>query len=118
PGIYAIGDMVRGPMLAHKGSEEGIMVADRIAGHKAEVNYDAIPNVIYTHPEVAWVGQTEEQLKAAGESYKVGAFPFAANGRAMAANSAEGQVKIIADEKTDRILGMHIIGPQASEMIA
>lgn len=118
PGIYAIGDMVRGPMLAHKGSEEGIMVADRIAGHKAEVNYDAIPNVIYTHPEVAWVGQTEEQLKAAGEAYKVGAFPFAANGRAMAANGAEGQVKIIADEKTDRILGMHIIGPQASEMIA
>lgn len=118
PGVYAVGDMVRGPMLAHKGSEEGIMVADRIAGHKAEVNYDAIPNVIYTHPEVAWVGQTEEQLKAAGEAYKVGAFPFAANGRAMAANGAEGQVKIIADEKTDRILGVHIIGPQASEMIA
>ena len=85
PGVYAIGDVVRGPMLAHKASEEGIMVADRIAGQKAEVNYDCIPNVIYTHPEVAWVGKTEEQLKAEGEEYKVGTFPFAANGRAMAA---------------------------------
>jgi len=118
PGVYAIGDIVRGPMLAHKASEEGIMVVERIAGHKAETNYDCIPNVIYTNPEVAWVGKTEEQLKAEGEEYKVGTFPFAANGRAMAANAAVGMVKIIADAETDRILGVHIIGPQASEMIA
>ncbi|PAV26289.1 dihydrolipoamide dehydrogenase [Tamilnaduibacter salinus] len=118
PGVWAIGDVVRGPMLAHKASEEGIMVVERIAGHKPQVNYDCIPNVIYTHPEVAWVGKSEEQLKAEGEQFKVGVFPFAANGRAMAANSASGMVKIIADEKTDRILGMHVIGPQASEIIA
>lgn len=118
PGVYAIGDVVRGPMLAHKASEEGIMVVDRIAGHKAEVNYDCIPNVIYTHPEVAWVGKTEEQLKSEGDEYKVGTFPFAANGRAMAANAAVGMVKVIADAQTDRILGVHIIGPQASELIA
>ncbi len=118
PGVYAIGDIVRGPMLAHKASEEGIMVVERIAGHKAETNYDCIPNVIYTNPEVAWVGKTEEQLKAEGEEYKVGTFPFAANGRAMAANAAVGMVKIIADAETDRILGVHIIGPQASEQIA
>ncbi|MGP4842534.1 dihydrolipoyl dehydrogenase [Marinobacter sp. 1Y8] len=118
PGIFAIGDVVRGPMLAHKASEEGIVVVERIAGHKPQVNYDCIPNVIYTHPEVAWVGKTEEQLKAEGEAYNVGTFPFAANGRAMAANSAVGMVKIIADEKTDRILGFHVVGPQASEMVA
>ncbi len=118
PGVWAIGDVVRGPMLAHKASEEGIMVVERIAGHKPQVNYDCIPNVIYTHPEVAWVGKTEEQLKAEGEAYKVGTFPFAANGRAMAANSASGLVKIIADEKTDRILGFHVTGPQASEIVA
>lgn len=118
PGVFAIGDIVRGPMLAHKASEEGIMVVDRIAGHKAEVNYDCIPNVIYTHPEVAWVGKTEEQLKAEGDEYKVGTFPFAANGRAMAADAAIGMVKVIADSETDRILGVHIIGPQASELIA
>ncbi len=118
PGVYAIGDVVRGPMLAHKASEEGIMVAERIAGHKAQVNYDCIPGVIYTAPEIAWVGKTEETLKAEGEAYKVGTFPFAASGRAMAANSTAGLVKIIASEKTDRILGVHIIGPQASEMIA
>lgn len=118
PGVWAIGDVVRGPMLAHKASEEGIMVVERIAGHKPQVNYDAIPNVIYTHPEVAWVGKTEEQLKAEGEAYKVGTFPFAANGRAMAANAAMGMVKIIADEKTDRILGFHVTGPQASEIVA
>lgn len=118
PGVFAIGDVVRGPMLAHKASEEGIMVVERIAGHKPQVNYDCIPNVIYTFPEVAWVGKTEEQLKAEGEEYKVGTFPFAANGRAMAANSATGMVKIIADEKTDRILGFHVIGPQASEIVA
>lgn len=118
PGVYAVGDVVRGPMLAHKASEEGIMAADRIAGHKAQVNYDCIPNVIYTHPEIAWVGKTEERLKAEGEDYKVGTFPFAANGRAMAANSAIGLVKIIADAKTDRILGVHVLGPQASELVA
>lgn len=118
PGVWAVGDVVRGPMLAHKASEEGIMVAERIAGHKPQVNYDCIPNVIYTFPEVAWVGKTEEQLKAEGEAYKVGTFPFAANGRAMAANSASGLVKIIADEKTDRILGFHVTGPQASEIVA
>lgn len=118
PGVWAVGDVVRGPMLAHKASEEGVMVAERIAGHKPQVNYDCIPNVIYTAPEVAWVGKTEEQLKAEGEAYKVGTFPFAANGRAMAANAASGMVKIIADEKTDRILGFHVIGPQASEIVA
>ena len=118
PGVYAIGDVVRGPMLAHKGSEEGIMVAEIIAGHHAQMNYDAIPNVIYTHPEIAWVGKTEEELKAEGVDYKAGAFPFAAIGRAMAAGDTTGQVKILADAKTDRVLGMHIFGLGASEMIA
>ena len=105
-------------MLAHKGSEEGVMVAERIAGHKPLVNYDCIPNVIYTHPEIAWVGKTEEQLKADGEDFNVGSFPFAASGRALAANDTTGMVKVIADAKTDRLLGMHVFGPQASEMIA
>ena len=118
PGVWAIGDVVRGPMLAHKASEEGVMVAERIAGHKPQVNYDCIPNVIYTSPEVAWVGKTEEELKAEGEEYNVGTFPFAANGRAMAANATAGLVKIIADAKTDRILGFHVVGPQASEIVA
>lgn len=118
PGVYAVGDVVRGPMLAHKGSEEGIMVAEIIAGHNAQMNYDAIPNVIYTHPEIAWVGKTEEELKAEGVDYKAGAFPFAAIGRAMAAGDTQGQVKILADAKTDRVLGMHIFGLGASEMIA
>ncbi|MBI42170.1 dihydrolipoyl dehydrogenase [uncultured Marinobacter sp.] len=118
PGVWAIGDVVRGPMLAHKASEEGVMVAERIAGHKPQVNYDCIPSVIYTAPEVAWVGKTEEQLKAEGEEYNVGTFPFAANGRAMAANAAVGMVKIIADAKTDRVLGFHVVGPQASEIVA
>lgn len=118
PGVYAIGDVVRGPMLAHKGSEEGIMVAERIAGQKTQINYDTIPGVIYTHPELAWVGQTEEQLKADGIPYNVGVAPFAASGRAMAANSTAGMVKILAHEETDRILGVHIIGPSASELIA
>lgn len=118
PGVYAVGDVVRGPMLAHKSSEEGIMVADRIAGQKTEVNYDCIPGVIYTHPEIATVGQTEEQLKADGIEYNVGVCPFAANGRAMAANCTLGFVKILADAKTDRVLGVHIIGPNASELIA
>ncbi len=118
PGVYAVGDVVRGPMLAHKSSEEGIMVADRIAGQKTEVNYDVIPGVIYTHPEIANVGKTEEQLKADGIEYNVGVCPFAANGRAMAANATAGFVKILADAKTDRVLGVHIIGPNASELIA
>ena len=117
PGVYAIGDVVRGPMLAHKGSEEGIMVAEIIAGHKAQMNYDIVPNVIYTHPEVASVGQTEEQIKAVGEPYNVGIFPFAASGRAMAANDTDGMVKIIAHAETDRILGCHIVGPSAADLV-
>ncbi|TVQ73028.1 MAG: dihydrolipoyl dehydrogenase, partial [Oceanospirillales bacterium] len=118
PGVYAIGDIVRGPMLAHKASEEGIMVVDIIAGHKAQLNYDCVPNVIYTFPELAWVGKTEQELKNEGVAIKVGKFPFAASGRAMAANATEGFVKMIADEKTDRILGVHIVGGIASELIA
>ena len=118
PGVYAIGDCVRGPMLAHKASEEGVMVADIIAGHKAQMNYDAIPSVIYTHPEVAWVGMNEQDAKSAGIKVKTGSFPFAASGRAMANNATEGQAKIIADAETDRILGMHIVGQHAGELIA
>lgn len=117
PGVWAIGDVVRGPMLAHKGSEEGVMVAERIAGEKTVMNYDIIPNVIYTHPEIAAVGKTEEQLKAEGEKYKVGVFPFVASGRALAANEKDGMVKMIADEKTDRILGCHIVGPSAADLV-
>lgn len=117
PGVWAVGDVVRGPMLAHKGSEEGVMVAERIAGQKPLLNYDIIPNVIYTHPEVAAVGRTEEQVKADGEDYNVGTFPFLAVGRAVAANEAEGMVKIIADAKTDRVLGCHIVGPNASDLV-
>lgn len=116
PGVYAIGDLVRGPMLAHKASEEGIMVVENIAGHKANMNYDLIPAVIYTHPEIASVGKTEEQLKAAGIEYKVGVFPFAASGRALAANDADGFVKMLADARTDRVLGCHIIGPSAADL--
>lgn len=116
-GVYAIGDLVRGPMLAHKGSEEGVMVAERIAGHKAQMNYDVVPNVIYTHPEVASVGLTEEQVKAAGDDYNVGTFPFAASGRAMAANETGGMVKVIAHAETDRILGCHIVGPSAADLV-
>lgn len=117
PGVFAIGDVVRGPMLAHKSSEEGVMVADLIAGHKPEMNYDVIPNVIYTFPEVAWVGKTEEELKAAGTPYKSGVFPFSAIGRALANNCTEGMVKILAHEETDRVLGMHIFGQNAGELI-
>ena len=117
PGIYAIGDVVRGPMLAHKSSEEGVMVAERIAGHKAQMNYDIIPSVIYTHPEIAFVGKNEDELKAAGEKYNVGTFPFAATGRAMAANDTAGFVKIIADAETDRILGASVIGPSAGDLV-
>lgn len=117
PGVYAIGDVVRGPMLAHKASEEGIMAAERIAGRKALMNYDLIPSVIYTHPEIAGVGKTEQQLKAEGVAVNVGVFPFAASGRAMAANDTSGFVKIIADASTDRVLGAHVIGPSAAELV-
>ena len=118
PNVYAVGDVVRGPQLAHKGMEEGIMVAERIAGKKPLVNYDVVPSVIYTHPEVAWVGKTEEQLKAGGDPYNVGSFPYAANGRALAANENEGITKILSDAESDRILGVHVFGAQASEIIA
>jgi dihydrolipoamide dehydrogenase len=117
PGVYAIGDVVRGAMLAHKASEEGVMVAERIAGHKTQMNYDLIPSVIYTHPEIAWVGKTEQQLKAEGVDVNVGVAPFAASGRAMAANETAGFVKVVADAKTDRVLGVHVIGPSAAELV-
>jgi len=117
PGVYAIGDIVRGPALAHKAMEEAVMAVERIAEQPVQLNYDAIPSVVYTHPEISWVGQTEEQVKASGEPYKVGTFPFAASGRAMAANETAGLVKFIAHEETDRILGVHIVGAQASELI-
>lgn len=118
PGVWAVGDVVRGPMLAHKGSEEGVMVADLIAGKVAEMNYDVIPSVIYTAPEIAWVGKTEEELKAAGVAYKVGSFGFAANGRAKALEQATGMAKVIASSEDDEILGVHICGPMAGELIA
>ena len=117
PTIYAVGDVTRGPMLAHKGSEEGVMVAERIAGKMTQVNYDLVPSVIYTHPEVAWVGKNEEELKADGIEFNVGVFPFAASGRALAANDAEGMVKLIADSNTDRILGCHIVGASAADLM-
>jgi dihydrolipoamide dehydrogenase len=117
PGVYAIGDVVRGPMLAHKGSEEGVMVAELIAGKYGQVNYDNIPWVIYTNPEIAWVGKTEQALKAEGIPFKAGTFPFSANGRAKAMDGALGTVKILAHGETDTILGCHIIGPFASELI-
>ncbi|MGH8369505.1 MAG: dihydrolipoyl dehydrogenase [Gammaproteobacteria bacterium] len=116
--IWAIGDCVRGPMLAHKGSEEGVMVADLIAGKVSEMNYDVIPSVIYTWPEIAWVGKTEEELKKQNVKYKSGSFPFAANGRAKAMEAATGMAKMLAHADTDEILGVHIVGPMASEMIA
>jgi len=117
PHVYAIGDVVRGPMLAHKGSEEGIMVVERIAGKSAQMNYDCIPSVIYTHPEIAAVGKTEQELKGEGVDYKVGVFPFAASGRALAANEADGMVKLIADAGTDRILGCHVVGASAADLV-
>lgn len=116
-GVYAIGDLVRGPWLAHKATEEGIIAAEVIAGHNVSMNYDAIPSVIYIHPEVAWVGLTEEAAKEKGFEVKTGSFSFAANGRALAANDSTGSVKVVSDVKTDRILGVHIVGPQASEII-
>ena len=118
PDIYAIGDVVRGPMLAHKASEEGIAVAERIAGQPGHLNYAVIPWVIYTWPEIAWAGKTEGQLKDEGREYQIGIFPFAASGRARALGDIGGMIKIIGDRITDRILGVHIIGPQASELIA
>jgi dihydrolipoamide dehydrogenase len=116
--VWAVGDVVRGPMLAHKGKEEGIMVADLIAGRYGEVNYKVIPSVIYTAPEIAWVGLTEEQVKASGRPYKVGSFPFAASGRARAMEAAQGMAKIVAATDDDEILGVHIVGPLAGELIA
>ena len=118
PGVWAVGDVVRGPMLAHKAEEEGVAVAERIAGQHGHVNFNTIPWVIYTSPEIAWVGQTEQQLKAAGRAYKAGTFPFLANGRARALGDTTGMVKMLADAITDEILGVHIVGPMASELIA
>jgi dihydrolipoamide dehydrogenase len=117
-GIYAIGDAVAGPMLAHKAEDEGIAAAEVIAGQAGHVNYEVIPNVVYTHPEIAAVGRTEEELKAAGIAYQVGKFPFSANARARANRATDGFVKILADAKTDRVLGVHILGPDAETMIA
>eukprot|EP00095_Tigriopus_kingsejongensis_P007354 snap_masked-scaffold5388_size4683-processed-gene-0.0 protein:Tk07354 transcript:snap_masked-scaffold5388_size4683-processed-gene-0.0-mRNA-1 annotation:"dihydrolipoamide dehydrogenase" len=118
PNIWAIGDVVRGPMLAHKGSEEGVAVAERIAGLHGHVNYDAIPNVIYTHPEISWVGKTEEDLKSEGVEYKVGNFPFSASGRARAINETEGSVRVLARADNNHILGVHIFGSSSSELLA
>ena len=118
PNVWAIGDVVRGPMLAHKAEEEGVAVAERIAGQHGHVNFNTIPWVIYTSPEISWVGQNEEQLKAAGRAYKAGTFPFLANGRARAMGDTTGMVKMLADATTDEILGVHIVGPMASELIA
>ncbi len=118
PGVWAVGDVVRGPMLAHKAEEEGVAVAERIAGQHGHVNFNTIPWVIYTSPEIAWVGQTEQQLKAAGRAYKSGTFPFMANGRARALGDTTGMVKMLADAASDEILGVHIVGPMASELIA
>ena len=118
PNVWAVGDVVRGPMLAHKAEEEGVAVAERIAGQHGHVDFNLVPWVIYTSPEIAWVGQTEQQLKAAGRAYKAGSFPFMANGRARALGDTTGLVKMLADASTDEILGVHIVGPYASELIA
>jgi dihydrolipoamide dehydrogenase len=118
PNVYAVGDVVRGPMLAHKGEDEGVMVAELIAGQKPHIDYNTIPWVIYTSPEIAWVGQTEQQLKAEGRAYKAGQFPFMANGRALGMNAAEGFVKVLADALTDEVLGVHIVGHGASDLIS
>jgi dihydrolipoamide dehydrogenase len=118
PNVWAVGDVVRGPMLAHKAEEEGVAVAERIAGQHGHVNFNTVPWVIYTSPEIAWVGQTEQQLKAAGRAYKAGSFPFMANGRARALGDTTGMVKMLADATTDEILGVHIVGPFASELIS
>jgi dihydrolipoamide dehydrogenase len=118
PGIHAIGDVIPGPMLAHKASEEGIACVELMAGGAGHVNYEAIPNVVYTSPELATVGRTEEQCREAGLEVRVGRFPFAASGRARAMDEREGMVKIVADARTDRVLGVHVLGPRASELIA
>ncbi len=118
PNVWAVGDVVRGPMLAHKGMEEGVMVAELIAGQAGHCNYDAVPWVIYTHPEIAWVGKTEQQLKGAGIEYRAGQIPFSANGRALGQGDTTGFVRMLADAKTDRILGVHVIGTNASELIS
>jgi dihydrolipoamide dehydrogenase len=118
PGVWAVGDVVRGPMLAHKAEEEGVAVAERIAGQHGHVNFNTIPWVIYTSPEIAWVGQTEQQLKADGVPTRPAQFPFLANGRARALGDTTGMVKMLADATTDEILGVHIVGPMASELIA
>jgi dihydrolipoamide dehydrogenase len=118
PGVWAVGDVVRGPMLAHKAEEEGVAVAERIAGQHGHVNFNTVPWVIYTSPEIAWVGRTEQQLKADGVKYKAGTFPFLANGRARALGDTTGMVKFLADAASDEILGVHIVGPMASELIA
>ncbi len=118
PNVWAVGDVVRGPMLAHKAEEEGVAVAERIAGQHGHVDFNLVPWVIYTSPEIAWVGQTEQQLKAAGRAYRAGSFPFMANGRARALGDTTGLVKMLADAATDEILGVHIVGPYASELIA
>jgi dihydrolipoamide dehydrogenase len=118
PGVWAVGDVVRGPMLAHKAEEEGVAVAERIAGQHGHVNFNTIPWVIYTSPEIAWVGRTEQQLKEQGTAYRIGSFPFMANGRARAMNATDGFVKILADAKTDKVLGCHIVGPEAGTLIS
>uniref|UniRef100_A0A914LCX5 Dihydrolipoyl dehydrogenase n=1 Tax=Meloidogyne incognita TaxID=6306 RepID=A0A914LCX5_MELIC len=118
PSIYAIGDVIKGPMLAHKAEDEGIVAVEGMAGGPVHINYDAIPSVVYTHPEVAWVGKSEEQLKQEGVPYKIGKFPFIANSRAKTNNDVEGFVKVLGEKDTDRLLGVHIIGPNAGEMIA
>jgi dihydrolipoamide dehydrogenase len=118
PGIYAIGDVVRGPMLAHKAEDEGVLVAEVIDGQKPHIDYNCIPWVIYTYPEIAWVGKTEQQLKAEGREIKTGKFPFSINGRALGMNAPDGFVKMIADAKTDELLGVHVIAANASDLIA
>ncbi|MEG0150897.1 MAG: FAD-dependent oxidoreductase, partial [Comamonas sp.] len=118
PGVWAVGDVVRGPMLAHKAEEEAVAVAERIAGQHGHVNFATLPSVIYTSPEVAWVGRTEQQLKADGVKYKAGTFPFLANGRARALGDTTGMVKFLADAETDEILGVHMVGPMVSELIS
>jgi dihydrolipoamide dehydrogenase len=118
PGVWAIGDCVRGPMLAHKASEEGVAVAELIAGKPAHIHFDTVPWVVYTDPEIAWVGKTEQELQAAGVDYKTGSFPFAANGRALAGGHSSGMVKMLADAETDDILGVHIFGANASELVS
>ncbi|KAG0719406.1 Dihydrolipoyl dehydrogenase, mitochondrial [Chionoecetes opilio] len=115
--IFAIGDCIHGPMLAHKAEDEGIVCVEGIAGGPVHIDYNCVPSVIYTHPEVAWVGKTEEDLKAEGVEYTIGKFPFAANSRAKCNNDTDGLVKVLADKHTDRLLGSHIIGPGAGEMI-